>query len=195
MPSAVYSDEKAAPLFEAGIEARAALCLLAAMLTVQGKALPPRLADHAAKALFDRAFVFDGRRHKTTTRDMHIISFMKDLRRRGNSSYPGRIRRQGIGQFESAEKFGLEVRTIEDVWSKRSEAKPYVRPLRPPMPEGYQRELDRVFGSDASRKPTGGSGEVMSGAEACCQDDGGHERHGCDSVGKCDAPELSNPPF
>jgi hypothetical protein len=30
----------------------------------------------------------------------------------------------------------------------RLEAKPYIRPLRPPMPEGYQRELDRVFGSD-----------------------------------------------
>lgn len=30
----------------------------------------------------------------------------------------------------------------------RLEAKPYVRPLRQPVPEHYQSELDRVFGSD-----------------------------------------------
>jgi hypothetical protein len=30
----------------------------------------------------------------------------------------------------------------------RLEAKPYVRPIAASMPEGYQRELERVFGSD-----------------------------------------------
>jgi hypothetical protein len=30
----------------------------------------------------------------------------------------------------------------------RLAAKPYLRNLREPVPEGFQRELDRVFGSD-----------------------------------------------
>ena len=40
-----------------------------------------------------------------------------------------------------------ERHTLQPI-ATRLEAKPYVRPLRQPLPEGYQSELDRVFGSD-----------------------------------------------
>jgi hypothetical protein len=126
-----YSDEKAVLLFDAvakggpeGIEAHAVLCLLAAMLLDQ--VLPPKLAGHASKVLFEHAAVVDGRRYKTATRDLAVIARVRQRRdeegispsRNETSKHKDAASPSGCSL--TASEFDLEERAVEEIWAKRN---------------------------------------------------------------------------
>jgi hypothetical protein len=131
-----YSDEKAVRLFDAvakggpeGIEAHAALCLLAAMLLDQ--VLPPKLAAHASKVLFGHAAVIDGRHYKTATRDLALIARINELCSKHSIPATHGDAHADVADAErsdkvsgcslAAQEFVMTVRAAEEVWRKRRE--------------------------------------------------------------------------
>src|SRR5262249_4935969 len=97
---------------------------LAAMLLDQ--VLPPKLAGHVSKDLFELAGDRDGRRCKTSTRDLVVIARIRDLRDEENTP-PTRNKaskhKDGSapsGCSIAADEFGLDERAVEEIWAKRA---------------------------------------------------------------------------
>jgi hypothetical protein len=131
-PPRGYSEEKAGPLFEraaAGdLDADAALCFIAATLIRPVQSLPPLLAAHVRKVLFERAQSRPPRRagndpYAKTDRDMCVILVVKmvcdllDLQATRNDAT---IEKE-CGCSIVADALGMKERAVRDIWEKRKQ--------------------------------------------------------------------------
>jgi hypothetical protein len=131
-PPRRYSEEKARPLFEraaaADVDADAALCLIAARLIRPVRSLPPLLAAHIRKVLFDRAYSRPPRRagndpHAKTDRDICVILVVKmvcDLLGLQATRNDATIEKE-CGCSIVADALGMKERGVSDIWEKRKQ--------------------------------------------------------------------------